>query len=56
MDLKGLPPRAFTRKIGQEGNIYHSVEFELAMTFGPMLEFEMLWEGEVRGSVMTNYV
>jgi len=56
VDLKSLPTRAFILKHGLEGNLYYLVKFDLAMTFGSMLEFEMLWEDEVRGSVSTNYV
>ena len=56
MDLKTLPDRAFTPKHGVEGNLYYLIEFELAMTFGSMLQFEMLLEDEVTGSVATNYV
>jgi hypothetical protein len=56
MDLKRLPPRAFKRKSGAGGKFYYSVDFELAMRFGSMLEFEMIWEGEVVGSVATNYI
>jgi len=55
VDLKTLPVRAFAPKYGLEGNLYYLVDFKLAMRFGSMLEFEMLWEGEVRGSVATNY-
>ena len=56
MDLKMLPPQAFKPNRGVEGNIFYSVDIELAMNFGSMLEFEMLWEREVVGSVAANYV
>ena len=56
MDLKMLPSQAFKLNYGVEGNIFYSVDIELAMKFGSMLEFEMLWEREVVGSVVANYV
>lgn len=54
MDLKSLPSDAFTRKSGTLG-FYYVVSIELAMKFGNMLEFEMMWDGRVVGTVTANY-
>ena len=54
-DVKKLPNHAWARKYGGLG-AYYSADIELAMRFGSMLEFELMWNGEVKGTVSANYV
>jgi hypothetical protein len=55
VDLKQLPPHAFTRKIGPL-ETYWEVEYELGMRFGTVLEFELIFDGKVVGQAVANYV
>jgi hypothetical protein len=54
VDLKKIPRRAFESKTGPNGHYYH-VEYQLAVTFGPMLEFKLMWGGKVVGEVSSTY-
>ena len=53
-DAKKLPKCAFTRKVGSLGP-YYTFDVKLAMKFGSVLEFEVMWNDNVVGSVASNY-
>jgi hypothetical protein len=54
MDLRQLPDRAFTKKIGPLGT-YYRVEYDIAITFGAELKFELRFDGVVKGCVTAKY-
>ena len=54
MDLRELPEEAFERVTGSDG-VYYSITYELAIKFGPMLEFQMLYKGKEYGKAIAKY-
>ena len=51
-DITSLKP--FDKAVGMKG-VYYSQSYELSMSFGPELEFSLLYEGRVLGSVSAKY-
>jgi hypothetical protein len=56
VNLKQLPSHAFVQETGRDGIIYYRVSYEVAMRFGTVLEFELIWNGKVAGTAVANYV
>lgn len=54
VDLRDLPKEAFRKQI-TEGGTFYEVEFDLAIVFGPVLEFKMLYQGAVKGRAIAKY-
>jgi hypothetical protein len=52
VDLTELKP--FQRVVGFKG-VFYRVPFDLAVSFGPELEFKLLHDGNVIGSVSARY-
>jgi hypothetical protein len=55
VDLKSLPPSAFKLYSGNRGNFYQC-QFSLGLTFGNELNFQMLHNSRVYGTVKASYV
>ena len=55
IDLKTLPDKAFIKSAGV-GRDYYIVKIEIAMIFGSMLEFKLIWDGKVVSNVAASYV
>jgi hypothetical protein len=54
VDLRNLPVGAF-KKITADGQIIYSVDFELAIAFGPAMEFRLLYQKTLMGSAVAHY-
>jgi hypothetical protein len=54
VNLRDLPEEAFERVTGSDG-VFYSITYDLAMKFGSMLEFQMLFNGIEYGKVTAKY-
>jgi hypothetical protein len=54
VDLKNLPRSAFKSYTGNRG-VYYQCQFNLGLTFGPELTFQMLHDSKVVGKVKVKY-
>jgi hypothetical protein len=54
VNLKDLPEEAFERVTGSDG-IFYSITYDLAIKFGQMLEFQMIYNGQECRKVTANY-
>jgi hypothetical protein len=52
VDITSLKP--FEKVVGLNGS-YYEKKYELSMSFGPELEFKLIYEGKVLGSVSAKY-
>jgi hypothetical protein len=54
VDLRNLPVAAF-KKITADGQTTYSADFELAIAFGPVMEFRLLYQKTLMGSAVAHY-
>ena len=55
VDLKKIPASLWHRGRGPYG-VYHEVNFELSIIFGPTLSFKLSSNGVVRGTAEASYM
>jgi len=55
VDLKKIPPSLWRRGRGPYG-VYHEVNFELSIIFGPTLSFKLSSNGVVCGTAEASYM
>ena len=51
-----FPESAFVRLVNPKGNVYYQLSFVVAIHFLTALEFKIIVDGVVLGSVVANYL
>jgi hypothetical protein len=55
VDAKTLPPEAIEERQSPLGFTYYEIKHQIAIEFGTALEFKVMFDGKVLGTVAAQY-